>query len=204
MRKSRALCVLLLIGLAVFLAGCATFPSQVLLDPARFENDAVRVEWAIGINFFRIKLTNITDMQIDLDPANSAIVSVDGEARLLSLVASKDSVMVPPRSYVILTSEHGAVYGTDILGRFNAETEDRYPLPMNVNADDRLFLKAHTGETIRLYLTADVRGKKTVYDITFKIAGATRVQQGRGAPEPAPVAAPAAPATPAPPAKGKP
>ncbi len=189
MRRFRGLWILACAGLTAFLAGCASFPTQVLLDPARFENDAIRVEWAIGINFFRIKLTNITDAQINLDMANSAIISVDGEARPLSVVTRKDAAMVPPRSYVVLGADQGAVFGTDILGRFNAESEDRYPMPGNVSSDDRVFLKGHTGETIRLFLTAEVRGKKVVYDIAYKISGATRVGSR----------AEAAPAQPAPP-----
>ena len=186
MRRFRGSWILVCAGVTSFLAGCASFPTQVLLDPARFENDAIRLEWAIGVNFFRIKLTNITDAQVDLDLANSAIISVDGEARPLSVVMRKDTAMVPPRSYVVLGADQGAVFGTDILGRFNAETEERYPMPMNVSSDDRVFLKGHTGETIRLYLTAEVRGKKTVYDISYKISGATRVgSRAEAAPAPA-------------------
>jgi hypothetical protein len=176
-RRAALGCMLLIAGMAAVLAGCASYPAQMILDPARFENDALRVEWAVGLNFFRVKLTNLTDAQIDLDLANSAIVSVDGEARTLALSVRKDAAMLPPKSYIVLSSEKGVVYGTDILGRFNAETEDRYPMPLDTNADDRLFLKGHSGETLRLYLTATVRGKKTVYDVPFKIAGATRVQQ---------------------------
>ena len=41
-----------------------------------------------------------------------------------------------------------------------------------------MFLKSHSGETLRLYLTATVRGKKVSYDIPFRILGATRVQGG--------------------------
>jgi len=191
MRRFRTWWILVLAGLTALLAGCASFPSQVVLDPARFENDAIRVEFAVGINFFRIKLTNITDTQIDLDLANSAIISVDGEARPLSLVTKKDGSMVPPRSYVVIGGDQGAVFGTDILGRFNAETEERYPMPGNLNSDDRVFLKGHTGETIRLYLTADVRGKKTVYDITYKISGVTRVGSRAEAAAAPPVVQPA-------------
>ena len=65
-------------------------------------------------------------------------------------------------------------------------------MPANLNADDRVFLKGHTGETIRLYLTAEVRGKKVVYDITYKISGATRVgSRTEAAPPPPPVVQPA-------------
>jgi hypothetical protein len=192
-------CVLVIAVMTISLSGCASYPAQMLLDPARFENDALKVEWAVGMSFYRVKLTNLTDAQIDLDLANSAIVSVDGEARALSLSAGKDATMIPPKSYIVLFSEKGAVYGTDILGRFNAETEDRYPLPMASSSDDRVFLKGHSGETLRIYLTATVRGKKTAYDIPFKIAGATRVQQAgatdtteiQSAPAPAPAQAPA-------------
>ena len=168
-------------AMTAVLSGCASYPAQMVLDPAKFENDALRVEWAIGINFFSVKLTNLTDAQIDLDLANSAIVSVDGEARPLALTMRKDAAMIPPKSYIVLSADQAAVYGTDILGRFNAETEDRYPMPLNSSSDDRLFLKGHSGESLRLYLTATVRGKKTVYDIPFRIAGATRVQQAGSA-----------------------
>src|SRR5208283_1112345 len=99
-------------------------------------------------------------------------------------VTRKDGSMVPPRSYVVLGGDQGAVFGTDILGRFNAETEERYPMPGNLGSDDRMFLKGHTGETIRLYLAADVRGKKTIYDITYRISGVTRVG-ARAEPAPA-------------------
>ena len=206
MRKSFRIVgsIAILVVLAFFLGGCASYPSQVVLDPARYENDAIRVEWAIGINFFRIKLTNLTELQIDLDLVNSAVVSVDGEARQLSALAGKDAAMVPPHAYVIISSDRGAVFGTDILGRFNAETEERYPLPLNVSGDDRVFLKGHTGDLVRLYLTANVRGKSTLYDIQYKITGTTRVQRPGEKPEPVlPAPASAPPSIPGGP-KGKP
>lgn len=180
--------------------GCMTpntYPAQLILEPPRFENDSLRIDWVIGAAFFRLKVTNLTAEQMDLDLANSAVVSVDGEARGLSLVDRKDSQMIPPKSYVVLASEQGVVYGTDILGRFNSESEEKYPLPSgDLATEDRTYLKTHSGETLRLYLSAEVRGKKTVFDIPFRITGATRVMQGTGD-QPAPAAAPAA-AAPAP------
>ena len=173
-------------------AGCmtATYPAQLVLEPARFENDSLRIEWVIGANFFRMKVTNLTTEQMDIDLAGSAIVSVDGEARPLSLVGRKDSQMIPPRAYVVLASEQGVVYGTDILGRFNSENEEKYPMPSgNLGTEDRAYLKTHSGETLRLYLSAEVKGKKVTYDIPFRITGATRVMQG-GADQRAPAAAP--------------
>ncbi len=164
---------------AALMAGCASYPAQVMLEPARFENDALQVEWAIGINFFRLKVTNLTDAQVDLDLAGSAVVSVDGEARVLAGLVQRDAAFVPPHAYIVLSSPRGAIFGTDILGRFNAETEDRYALPLNTSADDRVFLKGHSGETLRLYLAATARGKKSVLDLPFRITGATRVQSVR-------------------------
>jgi hypothetical protein len=175
-------------------AGCmtTTYPAQLLLEPPRFENDSVRIEWVIGATFFRMKVTNLTTEQMNLDIAGSAIVSVDGEARPLALVDRKDSQMIPPRSYVVLASEQGVVYGTDILGRFNSESEEKYPLPSgSLGTEDRTYLKTHSGETLRLYLSAEVKGKKTVFDIPFRITGATRVMQGAGDQQ-GPAAAPAA------------
>jgi hypothetical protein len=192
--RSRLVAVLALVACA--LLGCATYPAQLMLDPVRFENKTLRVEWAIGATFFRLKLTNLTDSQIGLDLASSAVVSVDGEARYL-LPGRKDVENIPPRSYIVLASEQGVVFGKDILGRFNAESEEKYPLPAGLQAEDRTFLKSHSGETLRLYLAADVEGKKTVFDIPFKVLGATRVLQSgaedRGVVNPPAPAAPAAP-----------
>ncbi|MGD0724562.1 MAG: hypothetical protein ABSB63_03275 [Spirochaetia bacterium] len=204
MRKwSRLVAVMALVACAIL--GCTTYPAQVQLDPARFENKTLRVEWAIGSTFFRLKISNLTDASFDLDLANSAVVSVDGEARYLLAAGRKDVVVIPPRSYIVVASEQGAVFGTDIFGRFNAESEEKYPLPGGgFRAEDRTFLKSHSGETLRLYLLADVEGKKAVFDIPFKITGAARVLQSgsedKGA---APAAAPAPPpvVSPAPPAK---
>jgi hypothetical protein len=182
---------------AALLAACAvsacttTYPAQLLLDPARFENDALRVEWAIGINFFRLKITNLSEAQVDLDLASSSVISVDGQAQLLLAPGAREVRVIPPRSYIILSGEQGAIFGADILGRFNAESEQRYPLPADLNGEDRTFLKGHTGETVRLYLAADVRGKRIAYDIPFKIAGASRVQTSGGDQKPAAQSAPA-------------
>ncbi len=185
--------VLFVLLAVVVLAGCTTtYPAQVQLDPARFDDGSIRLEWAIGMNFFKLKITNLTDQQIDLDLANSAVVSVDGEARPLASATQQDAAMIPPKSYVVLGSRQGAVYGTDILGRFNAETEEKYPLPANPD-DDRLFLKSHSGETLRLYLDATIKGRKTLLDIPFKIAGASRVQSAAGDNAPAAPAASAKP-----------
>jgi hypothetical protein len=184
-----AIAVLAVLGLAE----CATYPAQVTREPPRFENDAVRLEWAIGINFFRMKITNLTTEQIDLDLTGSAVISVDGEARPLAAMTGREAAMIPPKSYIILGSPQGAVFGTDIFGRFNAETEDKYPLPADPSSDDRLFLKSHSGDTLRLYLSATVRGRKTVLDIPFKITGAARVQSAAGDTSPAQAAPQASP-----------
>jgi hypothetical protein len=181
-------------------SGCVTtsYPAQLLLEPPRFENESLRIEWVIGATFFRMKVTNLTTEQMDLDLASSAIVSVDGEARPLALVGRKDTQMIPPKAYVVLASEQGVVYGTDILGRFNSESEEKYPMPSgNLGTEDRTYLKTHSGETLRLYLSADVKGKKVTFDIPFRITGATRVMQG-AAEEKAPASAPAAAPAPAP------
>ena len=196
MRSSRAGYLLVGVVLAA-LAGCASFPTQLVLDPARFENDAMRVEWAAGAAFFRMKLTNLTDAPLILDMGRSAVISVDGEARTLAAVTRRDSATVPPKAYVILSSEQGVVFGTDIYGRFNSEPEERYPLPAS-DSDDRIFLRGHIGDTIRLYLVAEVRAKPALYDITFRVTGASRVGTKPDV-APAPAAAPAA--TPAVPPK---
>jgi hypothetical protein len=189
---SRAVLIVLLAG--IVLAGCTTtYPAQVLLDPARFDDGSVRLEWATGMDFFNLKITNLTDAQIDLDLANSAIVSVDGEARPLAAVTQRDAAMIPPKAYIVLGSRQGAVFGTDILGRFNAETEEKYPLPANPNGEDRLFLKSHSGETLRLYLSAIIKGRKALLDVPFKISGASRVQSASGDNGPATTAPAATP-----------
>ena len=197
----RGLTILFVVLTVLGLAACATsYPAQVILDPPRFDDGSVRLEWAIGINFFKLKITNLTDQQLDLDLASSAIVSVDGEARPLAATVQKDAAMIPPKAYIVLGAQQGAVYGTDILGRFNAETEDKYPLPADLYTEDRLFLKSHSGETLRLYLNATIKGKKIVLDVPFKISGASRVQTiGADTQQAAP--APAAPAAQPGPAK---
>lgn len=188
MRKSTFVLPVLL---AAVLAGCVTtYPTQLVLEPARFENDAIRVEWAVGMSFFRMKVTNLSDQPLTLDMGTSAVVSVEGEARTLAAMTGRTSTVIPPKAYVVLASEQGAVYGTDIYGRFNSEPEDRYPQPGA--ADDRIFLRAHTGENLRLFLVAEVKGKPVTYDIPFRITGASRIGVK-------PDAAPAAPAAPVPP-----
>jgi len=199
--RSRLFVVMVLSACAM--AACTTYPAQLQLDPARFENKTLRVEWAIGSNFFRLKISNLTDASFDLDLANSAVVSVDGEARYLLAAGRRDTVVIPPRSYIVIGSEQGDVFGTDIYGRFNSESEEKYPMTGSAfRAEDRTFLKSHSGETLRLYLLADVEGKKTVFDIPFKITGATRVlgTEDWGTAAPAPAPAPAA-SPPPPPAK---
>ncbi len=199
MRKLRAGYLLAVVALAV-LSGCVTtFPTQLVLEPARFENDAIRVEWAVGMSFFRMKMTNLSDQPLSLDMGTSAVVSVEGEARTLAAMTGRTTTVIPPKAYVILSSEQGAVYGTDIYGRFNQEPEDRYPLA--AAADDRIFLRAHTGETLRLFLVAEVKGKTVSYDIPFRITGASRVGE-RPAAAPAPTAVP--PASTVPPKKTTP
>jgi len=183
--------------LALALAGCQSYPSQVLLDPDHFENDAVRIDWAIGLDFFRLKISNTSDAQADLDLVNSAVISVDGEAKHLSSVIRRDAVMIPPKSYVVLAADQGAIFGADIYGKFNAESEEKYPLGGGLGSDDRVFLKSHSGQSLRLYLTAELKGKKAVLDIPFRIRDVYKNRSGQPgqplqpAPPPPPAPAPA-------------
>ncbi|HVO39314.1 MAG TPA: hypothetical protein VMV03_09835 [Spirochaetia bacterium] len=183
--------------LALALAGCQSYPSQVLLDPDHFENDAVRIDWAIGLDFFRLKISNTSDAQADLDLVNSAVISVDGEAKHLSSVIRRDAVMIPPKSYVVLAADQGAIFGADIYGKFNAESEEKYPLGGGLGSDDRVFLKSHSGQSLRLYLTAELKGKKAVLDIAFRIRDVYKNRSGQPgqplqpAPPPPPAPAPA-------------
>ncbi len=176
------------------LVGCQSYPSQVLLDPDHFENDSLRIDWAIGLDFFRLKVTNTSESPVDLDLVNSAVISVDGQARHLSSLIHRDAEMVPPRSYVVLAADQGAIFGADIYGKFNAETEEKYPLPGGVSPDDRVFLKSHSGQSLRLYISADIKGKRTVLDIPFRIRDVYKNRPGQEAPAPA-AAAPLAPAS---------
>lgn len=176
------------IAASLFLAGligCQSYPSQVLLDPDHFENDSLRIDWAIGLDFFRLKVTNTSEAQVDLDLVNSAVVSVDGQARHLAFLVHREAQMIPPRSYVVLAADQGAIFGADIYGRFNAETEEKYPLPGGVSPDDRVFLKSHSGQSLRLYLSAEIKGKKTVLDIPFRIRDVYKNRPGQETPAPA-------------------
>ena len=161
------------------ISGCASYPSQVLLDPDHFENDSVRIEWAIGLDFFRLKLSNLTDAQVDLDLANSAVISVDGEARHLVALGRRDTEIIPPKSYIVLASDQGAMFGADIYGKFNAESEEKYPMGGGLGSDDRVFPKSHSGQSLRLYLTAEVRGKRVVLDVPFRIRDVYKNRSGQ-------------------------
>ncbi len=184
--------------LALALTGCASYRSQVLLEPDHFENDSLRIDWAIGLDFFRLKITNLSDGQVDLDLANSAVISVDGESRNLVALGRRDIEMIPPRSYLVLAADEGAIFGADIYGKFNAESEEKYPLPGGFNADDRLFLKSHAGQSLRLYLSAEIKGKKTILDIPFRIRDVYKYRGPQEQPAPAANPAPSTPVTPAP------
>lgn len=179
--------------LALVLAGCQSYPSQVLLDPDHFENDSLRIDWAIGLDFFRLKIANTSDAQADLDLVNSAVISVDGEAKHLSSLIHQDAVMIPPRSYVVLAADQGAIFGADIYGRFNKESEEKYPMGGGLGSDDRVFLKSHSGQSLRLYVTAELKGKKAVLDIPFRIRDVYKNRSGQPEqpPQPAPPPAPA-------------
>jgi len=183
--------------LALALAGCQSYPSQVLLDPDHFENDSVRIDWAIGLDFFRLKVSNTSDAQADFDLLNSAVVSVDGQAKHLASLVHRDAVMIPPKSYVVLASDQGAIFGADIYGKFNAESEEKYPLGGGLGGDDRVFLKSHSGQSLRLYLSAELKGKKVVLDIPFRIRDVYKNRSGQ--PEQPPQAAPPPPAQTPPP-----
>ena len=84
-------------------------------------------------DFFELKLTNLTGDQVDVDLADSAVISVDGEARPLARMVATGSPLIPPKSYVVLSSSKGAIFGTDILGRFNNGERREVPdLPRRV------------------------------------------------------------------------
>ena len=54
-------------------------------------------------------------------------------------------------------------------------------------------MRIHSGQSLRLYISADIKGKRTVLDIPFRIRDVYKNRPGQEAPAPA-AAAPLAPA----------
>ncbi|MBN2656256.1 MAG: hypothetical protein JXR86_04290 [Spirochaetales bacterium] len=82
--------------LVLFIISCSSISKPVIYDTDLlvYSNDDLEVDYRIGSSVYFLKITNLTDGSISVDPDELVIVSPDGEAR--SLNAQSDSYWIPP------------------------------------------------------------------------------------------------------------
>jgi hypothetical protein len=152
--------ILFMIFLSLY--ACKTIPTKGNFLPETYANSKYRIEFAIGIKIYAIKITNYTNEVLYIDTARSAIISYDGEARNLKLLGG--SSFIPPRSYVVYSSPEKAFYSTDIFSIFKKKKVEVFKIP------DKTEMEKYIGKTIRLYLVLMSEDNEDILDIPLKLS----------------------------------
>ncbi|MBB6479196.1 hypothetical protein [Spirochaeta isovalerica] len=139
----------------LLLSSCASLNRPVIYDTDQliFSNGDIEVDYRIGSSVYYLKITNLTERLVYIDPDSLVVISPEGEARSLYARAPSDSI--PPEAYVIYNCNQLTFFKTDLDGPFLFSGEKIKKYISNSNDLDEL-----KGSVIRFYIPYEIEGEK--------------------------------------------
>ena len=107
--------VILIFFVVLISSSCVTYPKMAKIDPRIFENDLIRIEFAIGKKVYNFSVHNKTDNEISI--ANkSSIISINGQSK--NLFDKVEDLYIPPNSWVLFSSNQDVFFNQNMYTRF--------------------------------------------------------------------------------------
>ena len=163
--------ILIVSVLLAITISCATYPAMAKTDPQIFENDYIKIEFAIGIKVYNFSVFNKTDNEISITN-KSSIISIGGQSK--NLFDSTDDMYIPPRSWILFTTNQDVFFNQNMYTRFvernTSATSHNSRQRASVLTDVNI-IKNNAGNIIRIYLSFFINEKEEIYDIPLKIIG---------------------------------
>jgi len=147
------------------LASCTTLPKAIDFKQNYYEDDSVKVEYAIGTKVHYIVVHNKTTKEMFVQSNRASIISFTGETSSLMLASSDDHI--PPNSRQVFISKASTFFDTDIWKYFKY-----FPVTtMSSSINEKEYILRMKGEMIRLFFPIIIDSIETIYEIPLEIIG---------------------------------
>jgi len=172
MKNEKPCTVFLLIITVALLASCTTLPKMVKLVPEYYEDDYVKISYAIGTNVHSLEIKNKTDFEITIDTGSCSIITTTGQARTLNLIGLDRHI--PPHSSVVFIANQLTFFNDDIYDGFDFEnTKPFYDVPQYdyTYYGETGVIESWKGQSIRLYIPMSIGDISRILDINLVVDG---------------------------------
>lgn len=155
--------VFLILLIPLFIA-CESMDKPIIYDTDLliFSNGEVEVDYRIGQYVYYLKISNLSDKEILIDPSRLTIVSTEREAK--NLGAKSSSLSIPPDSFVIYECDQETFYKTDIDSPFSIKR-----VRSKAFQTSRSSLESHLGSVIRIFIPYIIDGEEKSADIKLPL-----------------------------------
>jgi hypothetical protein len=154
-------------ALTLFFSSCTTIPKMVRFNTDYYEDDDVKVWYAIGTTVHYLEIENKTNDEIVIDNNRCSIIAPTNQTRTLNLLGQDSHI--PPKSSLVLSANQQTFFYTDIYSNFDLKDEshdaDIYYL------SEKSIIDSWIGKKIRLYLPMVVGARNKILDIPLIING---------------------------------
>lgn len=155
--------VFLLLLIPLFFS-CKSMIKPIIYDTdlLTFSNGEIEVDYRIGQFVYYLKILNLSDKEILVDPSRMTIVSSEREAK--NLRAKSSSLSIPPDSFVIYDCNRATFFKTDIDSPFSIKKERKNPFQSS-----KSYLESHMGTVIRIYIPYTIDGEEKTANIKLPL-----------------------------------
>jgi hypothetical protein len=148
-----------------FLLSCTGTPSTLAdIDPLFYEDENVRIDFAIGTRVFYFSVYNKTGKLIQAGD-KAYIVSIGNQARRLLPVT--ESAYIPPNSWVLFNPDRETFFNINMYALLAKKSNKEI---VRTYFDEDL-IESMQDRIIRIYISFIINDEEFIYDIPIKING---------------------------------
>jgi len=154
----------------MLLTACTTIPKIAEFEPDYYEDNDVRIWYAIGSTVHHLEIENKTDDDLLIDFNRCSIISTLGQTRSLNL-SGLDS-HIPPHSSIILNSNQLAFFYYDIYSEFELKDDSSDSGTYSIGIyNETKQIESWKGKLIRLYIPMQIGTRNKTLDLSLVING---------------------------------